>query len=172
MIRRAAAFVMVWAAALCVFAASGALAVNAATPAAGGAVVRDVLSQGEPAAAPGQILQLVRFTIPAHLKLPVHSHPGMQTAWLVEGELQYTVVSGGPATIVRAGSAEGTPGPAETLLAGSSTIFHPGDSWTEPAGMVHFAENVGNEPVVILVASLLKRDAPPSSLVNVATPAT
>ena len=154
----------------CALASPGAHAQQAATPAASPAVVREVLSQGEPAAAPGQILQLVRFTIPAHLKLPVHTHPGMQTAWLESGALRYTVVTGGPAIIVRAGSSQGTPGPAETLSAGHSTTFLPGDSWTEPAGMVHFAENTGNEPVVILVASLLEKDAPPSTVVNFATP--
>jgi quercetin dioxygenase-like cupin family protein len=161
----------IFVAALCVFAASGTLAENAATPAAGGAVARDVLSQGEPAAAPGEILQLVRFIIPAHLKLPVHTHPGMQTAWLEAGALRYTVVSGGPVSIVRAGGEQGTPGPPETLTAGTSTILHPGDSWTEPEGMVHFAENIGDEPVVILVASLLEKDAPPSTVVQIATPA-
>lgn len=141
-----------------------------ATPAATPAVVREVLSQGEPATAPGQILQLVKFIIPAHMRLPVHTHPGMQTAWLQSGELQYTVVSGGPVSIIRAG-AEGTPGPPETLSAGQTTTFRPGDSWTEPAGMVHFAENTGDAPVVILVASLLTEGAPPASVVTIATPA-
>jgi quercetin dioxygenase-like cupin family protein len=140
------------------------------TPAAAPAVVREVLSQGEPAAAPGRVLQLVRFLIPAHAKLPVHTHPGMQTAWLESGVLQYTVVQGGPITITRAGAGEGTPGPIETLSAGQTTTFHAGDSWAEPEGMVHFAENASDEPVVILVASLLVEGAPAATIVNQATP--
>ena len=138
---------------------------GAATP----AVVREVLAEGEPAAAPGQSLDLVRATIAPHTTLPVHTHPGLQTAWLVSGELTYTVVEGGEARITRAASG-GTPAATETLSPGETTVFHPGDAWVEQAGMVHFAENAGSEPVVILVASLLAADQPPSEIVDVATP--
>ncbi len=151
--------------------AQGVLAEDAtpvATPASG--VVRTVLSQGEPASAPGLNLQLVRFDIPAHTKLPVHTHPGMQTAYLVSGVLQYTVVSGGPVTVVRAATSEGTPGATETVSAGQTAVLNAGDSWTETEGMVHYAENPGEEPVVILVASLFMDGAPASTIVNVATP--
>lgn len=152
----------------------GASAANAqsgdATPTATPAVAREVLSQGEPSAAPGQILQLVRFVIAPHAKLPVHTHPGMQTAWLESGELTYTVVKGGPVAVTRAGAGLGTPGPVETLADGQTTVFHPGDSWAEPQGMVHFAENAGDAPVVILVASLLVEGAPPSTVIQMATP--
>lgn len=140
------------------------------TPTANPVVVRTVLSQGEPAAAPGRVLQLVQFTISAHLKLPVHTHPGMQTAWLESGMLQYTVVAGGPVPVVRASATPGTPGRMETLSAGQTATFHPGDSWTEPEGMVHFAENTGDVTVVILVASLLTEGAPPATVINAATP--
>lgn len=144
----------------------GAEGTPAATPAA---VVREVIAEGEPAAAPGQSLDLVRFTIPPHITLPVHTHPGMQTAWLVSGELIYTVVEGGEVQITRAASG-GTPAATEVLTPGNSTTFHPGDAWVEPAGMVHFAENAGDEPVIIIVASLLASDQPPAEVVEVATP--
>jgi quercetin dioxygenase-like cupin family protein len=145
---------------------SGAQATPEATPAA---VVRDVIAAGEPATAPGQSLDLVRFTIQPHTKLPVHTHPGMQTAWLVSGELIYTVVSDGEVEITRAATG-GTPAATETLTPGNSTTFHPGDAWVEPAGMVHFAENAGDDPVIIIVASLLASDQPPSTVVDVDTP--
>lgn len=138
-----------------------------ATPAP--AVVREVIAEGEPAAAPGQSLDLVRFTIPPHITLPVHTHPGMQTAWLVSGELIYTVVADGEVEITRA-AAGGTPAASEVLTPGNSTTFHPGDAWVEPAGMVHFAENAGDEPVIIIVASLLASDQPPSAIVDIGTP--
>src|SRR5687767_10509517 len=54
-------------------------------------VVREVLGDGEPVAAPGQSLELVRFTIAPGTTLPAHTHPGMQVAWLEAGELEYTV---------------------------------------------------------------------------------
>jgi quercetin dioxygenase-like cupin family protein len=145
---------------------------NPATPTPTPSVVREVLSQGEPSSAPGQVLQLVRFVIAPHAKLPVHTHPGMQTAWLESGDLTYTIVKGGPITVNRAGDGNGTPGPVESLGEGQTTIFHPGDSWAEPKGMVHFAENAGDVPVVILVASLFPDGAPPSTVIQVATPIT
>lgn len=142
---------------------------EAATPTAA-PIVREVLGDGEPVAAPGQTLELVRFTIAPGTILPAHTHPGMQVAWLESGELRYTVVSGGEVPITRAGAAPGTPGPVETLDPGETTTFHPGDSWVEPAGVVHFGENAGTEPVVILVASLFETGVPPSNVVASGTP--
>lgn len=143
---------------------------DAATPTVA-PVVREVLGDGEPVAAPGQSLELVRFTIAPGTTLPAHTHPGMQVAWLEAGELEYTVITG-EAPITRAGAAPGTPGPNETLGAGQTTTFLPGDSWVEPGGVVHFGRNAGTEPVVILVASLFETGAPPSNVVESATPTT
>src|SRR5215212_8598547 len=68
---------------------------------------REVLVTGKPLAAPGQLLQLQRVTIPAHVKLPVHIHPGMQAAWISSGELSYNIVHGS-AAVTRA-PVNGTP---------------------------------------------------------------
>ena len=141
---------------------------DAATPTVA-PVVREVLGDGEPVAAPGQSLELVRFTIAPGTTLPAHTHPGMQVAWLEAGELEYTVITG-EAPITRAGATPGTPGPNETLGEGQTTTFLPGDSWAEPEGVVHFGRNAGTEPVVILVASLFTTGAPPSNVVASATP--
>ena len=141
---------------------------DAATPTVA-PVVREVLGDGEPVAAPGQSLELVRFTIAPGTTLPAHTHPGMQVAWLEAGELEYTVITG-EVPITRAGAAPGTPGPVEVLGEGQTTTFLPGDSWAEPEGVVHFGRNAGTEPVVILVASLFTTGAPPSNVVASATP--
>lgn len=127
------------------------------------AVVREVINEGMPVAAPGQILQLVRYHIPPNISLPVHIHPGMQVALVEEGMLTYTVVEG-EAQYIRADGETGV------LVAGETTDFHKGDSVVEPQGMIHFGENKTDEPVVLLVASLFEADVPPSSLVE-ATPA-
>ncbi len=134
-----------------------------ATPAP---VVREVINEDEPAAAPGQVLQLVRYHIPPNTVLPVHIHPGMQVAMVESGTLHYTVVEGS-ASYVRANGDTGV------LQAGEETDFHAGDSLVEAQGMVHFGENRTDEPVVLLVASLFEADAPPSSIVGtpVASPA-
>ena len=137
-----------------------------ATPEAPPAVVREVLNDGHPAGAPGQVLELVRYTIPAQITLPVHIHPGMQVAFVESGTLTYTVIEG-EATYTRDGV-------AGTLRAGERIDLGPGDTVTEPRGMIHFGENRTNEPIVLLVASLFESDKPPSTIVEaspVATPA-
>ena len=135
-------------------------ATPAATPAP---VVREVINEGQPDTAPGQVLQLVRYVIPANMILPIHIHPGMQIAMVESGTLHYTVVDGS-LTYARA---NGDPG---VLRAGEEIDFQPGDSLVEARGMVHFGENRTDEPVVLLVASLFDIDVPPSSIVVVASP--
>lgn len=141
-----------------------ALGQDAATPAATpAAVVREVINEGNPAAAPGTTLQLVRYTIPGNIALPAHTHPGMQVNVIVSGTLTYTVVEG-EATITRA---DGT---TETLASGETTDLQPGDALTEPEGMVHFGVNHRDEPIVILTASLFAAGEPPSTIIPAATP--
>lgn len=71
------------------------------------AVTREVINEGHPDAAPGQVLQLVRYTIPPHMVLPVHIHPGMQVVVVESGTLHYTVVEG--SVPITRSAAEGTP---------------------------------------------------------------
>lgn len=127
-----------------------------ATPPA--AIGRDVLTSGMPPGAPGQALQLARYTIPAGAVLAVHVHPGMQTAWIESGELTYHVIKG-EAPIGRGASAA-TPGPTETLGAGETTILEPGDWVVEAPGVVHYGENLTSEPVIILAATLFEVGEP------------
>jgi quercetin dioxygenase-like cupin family protein len=130
-----------------------------ATPAA---VTREVINEGDPASAPGEVLQLVRYTIPGNIALGAHTHPGMQVNFVVSGTLTYTVVEG-EMEIVRA---DGT---VETLTSGQTTELRAGDRFTEPEGMIHFGENHTDEPIVLLTASLFEADEPPSTAA--ATPA-
>jgi quercetin dioxygenase-like cupin family protein len=134
-----------------------------ATPAAA-AVVREVLTETEPVTAPGEVFQLVRYTIPAGLTLAAHTHPGIQMNVIEAGTLTYYVVADGEILVTRADGGEETFGP------GKSTTFAVGDAFIEPAGIVHYGANLGPEPVVILTASLLADDESPSTLVQ-ATPA-
>lgn len=122
---------------------------------------RDVLVQGSPEAADGQVLQLVRYDIPAGVVLPMHTHPGMQIAWIESGVLTYHVVEGGSILVTR-GAHNGTPEATELLGPGETTELHPGDSVSELDGVVHYGENLGPEPVVILAATLLDPDEPAS----------
>lgn len=125
-----------------------------------GPVVRHILSSTHPASAPGETFELVQYIIPAGAELPVHTHPGVQMATVESGSLTYHVVAHGQVTVTRAGGAEETIGPGEQAL------FCVGDSWVEPVGMVHFAENRTIAPVVLISSSLLDDDAPPAALVQ------
>lgn len=157
-----------------VFGAVDAVGPETETPAAAsasGGVVREVLSSGNPAAAPGEMLELVRYTIPAGTLLPAHTHPGMQAATIESGTLHYTVLVGEVPVTRAAGSDPGLP--TEVTAGGGEVAIGPGDAFVEAAGVAHYGRNAGPEPVVILVASLFTVGAPPASLVDatpVATP--
>ena len=126
-------------------------------------VVRHILSSAHPASAPGETLELVQYIIPAGAELPVHTHPGVQMATVESGSLTYHVVARGQVTVTRADGVE------ETIEPGEQVIFHMGDSWVEPIGMVHYAENHTAAPVVLISSSLLDDDAPPASPVEAST---
>jgi len=141
-----------------------AFAQDVATPDAyGGSVVKEVLGEDEPDTATGETLALTRYTIPAGAELPVHTHPGVQIATVESGELTYHVVEG-ELYVTRA---DGT---QETVTAGGTVVFEEGDSWIEPEGMIHYAENLTDEDVVLMATSLLESDEDATILVD-ATPA-
>ncbi len=141
---------------------------NDALPAASTVVAsRDVLVQGSPENASGQVLQLVRYDIPAGVVLAMHTHPGMQAAYIESGVLTYHVVSGGSIPVTRAAH-DGTPEASGLLAPGETTELYPGDSVVEIDGVVHYGENLGPDTVIILAATLLDPNQPPAV---VATPA-
>ncbi len=123
-------------------------------------VIRHVLSSSHPLAAPGETLELVQYVIPAGAKLPVHRHPGVQMATVESGALTYHVIDHGSVTVTRADGTE------EDIEPGQVAAFTVGDTWVEPVGMVHFAENLSDEPVVLISTSLLDDHEPPTELVN------
>jgi quercetin dioxygenase-like cupin family protein len=134
------------------------------------AVIREELASGESPDAPGYTLTLWQYTIVPGTLLPVHNHPGTEIARVVSGELTYTVVSDGVVEITRAQTDLATPAATESLEPGQTTTFLPGDSFVEPGGMVHYAENRGSEPVILLVASLFKTGEPLTTVVDEGTP--
>ncbi|MGC4106641.1 MAG: cupin domain-containing protein [Thermomicrobiales bacterium] len=137
---------------------------TASPDAYGGTVEKDVLIEdSDETSAPGETLSLTRYTIPAGAKLPVHYHPGVQMASVVSGELTYHVIEG-KLYVVRA---DGT---KVTYESGATVVFTAGDSWEEPEGMIHYAENLGDEPVILISTALLETDKDATILVE-GTPA-
>jgi quercetin dioxygenase-like cupin family protein len=123
------------------------------------AIVRTLLGSSEPDAAAGETLGLWHYVIPAGSTLPVHTHPGDQVARIVRGTLTYEVVAG-EAHVIRGD------GSSETIGSGDVVELAPGDSITEPAGMVHFASNAGRRPVEIVSATLFETGAEPATVVE------
>jgi quercetin dioxygenase-like cupin family protein len=126
-------------------------------------VVRQVVAEAGPEEAPGQVLELTRVIIPGNEGIPPHTHPGPQLAIIVEGSLTYTIIEG-EATVSRAAATDGEK--VETYGSGETVELRAGDSVTEPAGMVHMAENETDEPVVIYVSSLFPEGEPPATNVQ------
>jgi quercetin dioxygenase-like cupin family protein len=139
-----------------------------ATPTAdayGGELVKEVLvSEDQIEAAPGEILTLTRYIIPPGAELPVHTHPGVQMASVESGVFTYTVVEG-EVYVTRADDTE------ETFSSGDTVTFNEGDSWIEPEGMIHFAQNLSDGEVILISTALLDSDEDATILVELpATP--
>jgi len=139
-----------------------------ATPAAGGGVSRVVLVGANPPEFTGETLELIKVQVLPGAELPPHSHPGIQIASIAAGELTYTVLVG-EVQIQRAG-ADGSPAAAEVMTAGHTTVLKPGDALIETGGMIHHAENLGTETVVLYASAFRDSNEPPSILAE-ATPA-
>jgi quercetin dioxygenase-like cupin family protein len=127
-------------------------------------VVREVFGRGLPPAAPGQNLDLVRYAIAPGATLPIHVHPGTQVAYIESGELTYHVLLGEVPVTRDVNQPIGAP--SETVSAGQTTVLHPNDSIVEAPGVVHYGENLGPDPVVILAATLFASDQPSAIVVN------
>jgi len=121
--------------------------------------VRTILAGGDPAAAPGERLELARYTIQPHTKLAAHHHPGMQLALIETGTLTYTVISGSV-------DVHATDGSTRTISAGKTGTINAGEWIAENEQIVHFGENGTDMPLAILASSLFMAGAPPAIVVS------
>jgi quercetin dioxygenase-like cupin family protein len=77
----------------------------------------------------------------------------MQLAYIESGTLTYTVIEG-TVTVTATDGTTRTVGPGQTATIG------PGEWLVESEDIVHFGENAGSVPVVILASSLLEAGEP------------
>lgn len=112
-------------------------------------VTATVLAEFEPPEAPGYTQYLYRVVIPPGAEIPPHHHPGQQMARIESGTLTYSAIEG----TLELGRDSDTP--TETVEAPATVEIEPGDSVFEAESLVHEAANEGDEPVVILLSSLL-----------------
>jgi quercetin dioxygenase-like cupin family protein len=122
-------------------------------------VVRTPLAAAtNPAGAPGKTLGLSRVTVEPGGRLPLHRHPGTQTAYIAQGALTYTVVSG--SVTVRRGNPETGADVVRTIRDGETAVIEAGTWIVERPGTIHRAENAGRRRIVIWLATLFKTGAP------------
>jgi quercetin dioxygenase-like cupin family protein len=123
-------------------------------------VTFEVLSGGgEPVAAPGQTLVVVRMTIDPGGFIIAHGHPGAQI-WYVEAGAFSTTMLEGTMQVTRAADGD-TPAPAEPLAAGAETTLSAGDSAFFDADVLHTVRHAGDEPTVVLIPALFETGQEP-----------
>jgi quercetin dioxygenase-like cupin family protein len=114
--------------------------------------------------APGRELILSRVVVQPGAKLALHHHLGTQVARIQSGVLHYTVREGSVG--VRHGKSDQGPRVIRKLEAGDSADLRAGNWIVEQPSAVHRAENRASRPVVIYLATLLEKGAPPSTPVS------
>jgi quercetin dioxygenase-like cupin family protein len=107
---------------------------------------------------------LSRVVVEPGAKLALHHHLGTQISRVISGTLTYTVRKG--SAVVSEGDAEKDPRRVRMIAAGQIARIQPGQWLVEQPSDIHEAANRGSEPVVIYLATLLKRGAPPATPVT------
>jgi quercetin dioxygenase-like cupin family protein len=139
----------------------GAFADSRAAP----SVVRNALAQtSRVQGAPDRTLVLSRVVIQPGATLAPHHHLGSQVARIQSGVLRYTVKQG--SVVVRRGESDQNPRVVRKIEAGQTGTLRAGDWIVEQPSDVHQAANRGSKPVVVYLASLLKKGAPSATPVS------
>jgi quercetin dioxygenase-like cupin family protein len=124
--------------------------------------IRNALAQtNRVQGAPDRSLVLSRVVVEPGAQLALHHHLGTQVAHIESGVLTYTVRRG--FVVVRVGESDRNPGRVRTIAAGQTGRIRAGQWIVEQPSDIHEAANRGGEPVVIYLATLLKRGAPPAT---------
>ena len=127
--------------------------------------VRSALAQTDRVqGAPGRTLVLSRVVVQPGAKLALHHHLGTQIARIQAGVLTYSVRSG--SVLVRSGESDQQPQTVRTITAGQTGRIAAGQWIVEQPSDIHRAANRGSIPVVIYLATLLKKGAPPATPVK------
>ncbi len=115
-----------------------------------------VTATGQPIILPQDNVEVVvsTYEIAVGAKLPSHEHPSTRYAYVISGELRVT-----------------------NTEVGEATTYKTGDFIIEAIGQLHFGENIGSEPVRLLVIDQIEKGEPtvilehPAATADPATPA-
>jgi quercetin dioxygenase-like cupin family protein len=101
------------------------------------AIVRPIACEPLPDV-PGKKVTTVLVDFPPHAYTPAHRHPGSVQAYVLHGMLR------------------------SQLAGGAAITYRAGETWFEPAGVVHrFAENPAAEPAQLLALFVTDEDCGP-----------
>jgi quercetin dioxygenase-like cupin family protein len=141
---------------------SGSIVVGHVIAQSGGSSVKRVaLAQSdEVRGVSGRTLGLSRVTIPVNSSIPLHHHQGTQISYIQSGVLTYTVKSGG--VTVYSGPADNSR-VVRKINAGQTGPIRAGQWIVEQPSTIHRAANKGKSKIVIYLATLLRKGAPPST---------
>lgn len=132
---------------------------------AGPTAIRSALAQTDRVqGAPGRTLVLSRVVVEPGASLALHHHLGTQVARVQSGVLRYTVRRGSVG--VRRGESDQQPQVVRTIEAGQTGSIREGEWIVEQPSVIHQAANPGTKPIVIYLATLLQKGAPPSTPVT------
>lgn len=124
--------------------------------------IRSALAQTDRVqGAPGRSLVLSRVVVEPGARLALHRHRGTQIARIQSGVLRYTVRSG--SVVVRQGESDRNLEIVRTIKAGQTGRIRAGQWIVEQPSVIHQAANDGPTPIVIYLATLLEKAAPPST---------
>lgn len=127
----------------------------------GSTVTRTALAQSTKVrGASGRTLGLSRVTIPVGGRIALHHHEGTQVSYIQAGVLTYTVKSGG--VTVYSGPGD-HPMVVRKIMGGQTGQIRAGQWIVEQPSTIHRAANKGETKIVIYLATLLKKGAPPST---------
>jgi quercetin dioxygenase-like cupin family protein len=127
----------------------------------GSTVTRTELAQSTKVrGASGRALGLSRVTIPVNGTIALHHHEGTQVSYVQSGVLTYTVKSGG--VTVYSGPADNSTVVGK-ITGGQTGTIRAGQWIVEQPSTIHRAANKGETKIVIYLATLLKKGAPPST---------
>jgi quercetin dioxygenase-like cupin family protein len=126
--------------------------------------VRSALAQTDRVqGAPNRTLVLSRVVVEPGAQLALHHHLGTQVARIRSGVLTYTVRRG--SVLVHRGDSE-HPVTVRSIKAGQTGRIAAGEWIVEQPSTIHQAANEGSQPVVIYLATLLQKGAPPATPVT------
>ncbi len=127
--------------------------------------IRNALAQTDDVrGAPKRTMVLSRVVVEPGAVLALHHHLGTQVARIQSGTLTYTVEQG--SVVVRRGESDQDPQVLRTIESGQTGRIAKGQWIVEQPSDIHRATNKGSTPVVIYLATLLKKGAPPSTPVS------